>query len=190
MLFRRKKPLNLAVSGLPDFKVRRYLSFSEGRRMNLATFYKALPPKGNYSIPEEIPISKVIMLRKLPEDWTIMEYIEAYRIMTDLGYKAIMKKNITEIFIMCNFVLKSLAYIAEKEEALSGKADAKQVQAGIEELYKFGDLTMLKDVADYCNETIHEAEKEPWGLVFSITYYNNTYAKFNKKYMDIITKAK
>lgn len=175
---------------MPDFKVRKYLSFSEGRRMNLADFYKALPPRGNYATPEDIPIGKVIMLRKLPDEWTIMEYIEAYHIMTDMPYKDILKKYITEIFIMCNFVLKSLAYIAEKEEVLQGKPDAKQVQAGIEDLYKFGDLTMLKEIADYCNETLEKAEHETWGTAFSIIYYNNTYGKFNKKYMEIITKAK
>ena len=92
------------------------------------------------------------MLRKLPDEWTIMEYIEAYHIMTDMPYKDILNKYITEIFIMCNFVLKSLDYIAEKEEVLQGKPDAKQVQAGIEDLYKFGDLTMLKEIADYMGE--------------------------------------
>ena len=190
MWYKLKRLSLFRRSALPDFKVRRYLSFSEGRRMNLADFYKAWPPRGNYATPEDIPIGKVIMLRKLPDEWTIMEYIEAYHIMTDMPYGDILKKYITEIFIMCNFVLKSLAYMADKEVVLQGKPDAKQVQAGIEELYKFGDLMILKDIIDFCNEDIHKAENEPWGTAFAVMYYNNTYGKFNKKYMEIITKPK
>jgi hypothetical protein len=176
-------------SGLPDFRVRKYLSFTEGRRMNLATFYKALPERGGaYNTYDDIPIGKVIELRNLPNSWTIMEFIEAYRILTDLSYKRILKKNITELFMFSNFAISALQYYAEKEKALESKPDAKQIKAGIEELYKFGDLTTLKEVADYCNITLEQAESVRWGLAFSVIYYNNSYAKFNKRYMNIITK--
>ena len=176
-------------SGLPDFKVRKFLLLPEGRATNLIEIYKTIRGRSKYSDYNSVPIGKVIELRSLPENWTLLEYIEAYRIIEEVPYKKILRKNISVIFRTCNFVLKALEYYAEKERAINRKPDAKMVRAGIEELYKHGDLIMLHDIVEYgAATTLAEAEKVEWGIAFAIMATIAKQGEIRERYMKLVNE--
>lgn len=176
-------------SALPDFKVAKFFYLSENRRNNLIKIYRTIKGKCRYKDFNSVPVGKVMEIRNLPERWTLYEFIEVYRIIEEVPHKKIMRKNISVVFRVCNFVLDALRYYEEKERTISRRPDAKMVQAGIEELYPFGDLICLRDIVDFGGaNTLKEAAEVDWGLAFSITATLSKQGEIRDRYMKLLTK--
>lgn len=103
----------------------------------------------------------------------LKEVVQAVHILTGYDYKKILKMRIHDVCKVYNFVIYGLDDLSLKENALKGsKITAKQIQAGIEKLNKFGVLNSIKMVADFYNESLEEAEKRSYKNCFSIWLYN------------------
>lgn len=159
----------------------------------LGVFMKVKGECDLYESFMKVPIYKYYNIRAVFKDNdspSLEDVAEVIHILTDLPYNKLVKKRVLEICKLYKFVINGLDDCSEKEQNLNRKVEAAEHKAGIKRLNPFGELTSLKMVADYYNESLEQAEQREYGQCFAVWWYQKEKADFDKAYFEIKNKSK
>ena len=209
-LRRKRKSSQEAIDNPKFFKL---LKLKEHKVEEILGIFMKVKGKCHlYESMMQVPIYKIYNLRRIFKDNDNPDFedvAEAIHVLTfqthpikilnnpyfkklrvKANYKKIVSKRTLEICKLYKFVVDGLNLCAEKEGFLSRKIEADEYKAGINRLNAFGELTSLKVVADFYNETLEQAEKRKYEQCFAVWLYQKEKAVFDKQYFDIKNKPK
>lgn len=180
---------------LPKIRVIEFLQLTEEAASAYIRLQTVMNPKNEFQNKKAKPIGHLTFgqVKQMQRDFrnpTFEQIIDAFILVFDVTKHQVLRSWITDFFHASNHLIKEISATIEKEnKALASDPDPDMVNAGIERLNVFGELSVLYDLGARYGMDPEEIENWKYNKVLSIMVHDHIVRQIQTEYSEIKKKA-
>ena len=138
---------------------------------------------------ENLSFGEVISIKQILNNPNIDGLLQVFKMVFKLNKGEVLNIPVLDFYHAFNWVQEQVISINEREQKkLTSTPDGKLKEAGIEDLYIFGELNTLIALGEKFGKSPQEVQNWTYSFVFSLMYHDKVSSDINKRYTKILNR--